>query len=98
MKRIDGELEYFREAINSPEKRKRLRVTQSVYKTPPEKDVVTIIEEKITDLELARLNLQGLEKVSLSVNNRENILSIVKSPDFVKQIKRENGRFCRRDR
>jgi len=97
-KRIDGELEYFREAINSPEKRERLRVTQSVYKTPPEKDVVTIIEEKITDLELARLNLQGLEKASLTVNNRENIHSIVKSPDFAKQIKRENGRFCSRDR
>jgi len=97
-KRIDGELEYFREAINSPEKRERLRVTQSVYKTPPEKDVVTIIEEKITDLELARLNLQGLEKASLTVNNRENIHSIVKSPDFAKQLKRENGRFCSRDR
>ena len=97
-KRIDGELEYFREAINSPEKRERLRVTQSVYKTPPEKDVVTIIEEKITDLELARLNLQGLEKASLTINNRENIHSIVKSPDFSKQIKRENGRFCSRDR
>lgn len=97
-KRIDGELEYFREAINSPEKRERLRITQSVYKTPPEKDVVTIIEEKITDLERARLNLQGLEKASLTINNRENIHSIVKSPDFAKQIRRESGRFCSRDR
>ena len=64
-KRIDGELEYFREAIDTPEKRERLRVIQSVYKTTPEKDVVTIVEEKITDLEVARLNLQGLEKATL---------------------------------
>ena len=93
-KRIDEELEYFREAINSSEKRERLRITQSAYKTTPEKDVVIIIEEKITDLEFARLNLLGLEKAFFVVNNWGNIHSIIKSPDFVKQIKRENGRFC----
>jgi hypothetical protein len=97
-KRIDGELEYFRESIDTPEKRERLRAVQSAYKTTPEKDVVTIVEEKITDLEVARLNLKGLEKATFTVKGRDNIHSIVKSPDFAKQIKRENGRFVSRDR
>jgi hypothetical protein len=97
-KRIDGELEYFRESIDTPEKRERLRAVQSAYKTTPEKDVVTIVEEKITDLEVARLNLKGLEKASFTVKGQDNIHSIAKSPDFAKQIKRENGRFVSRDR
>ncbi len=97
-KRIDGELEYFRECIDTPEKRERLRAIQSDYKTIPEKDVVKIVEEKITDLEVARLSLMGLEKATFTVRGRDNIHSIVKSPDFAKQIKRENGRFVSRDR
>lgn len=36
-KRIDREPKYFREAINSPEKRERLRVTQSISKPLPRK-------------------------------------------------------------
>lgn len=97
-KRIDGELEYFRESIDTSEKRARLRAVQSAYKTIPEKDVVTIVEEKITDLEVARLNLIGLEKATFTVKGRDNIHSIAKSPDFAKQIKRENGRLVNRDR
>jgi hypothetical protein len=97
-KRIDGELEYFRECIDTQEKRERLRAVQSVYKTTPEKDVVKIVEDKITDLEVARLSLMGLEKATFTVKGRDNIHSIVKSPDFAKQIKRENGRFVSRDR
>lgn len=56
-KRIDGELEYFRESIDTPEKRERLRAVQSAYKCTPEKDIVKIVEDKITDLEVARLNV-----------------------------------------
>lgn len=97
-KRIDGELEYFRESIDTPEKRERLRAVQNAYKCTPEKDIVKIVEDKITDLEVARLNLMGLEKATFTVKGRDNIHSIVKSPDFAKQIKRENGRFVSRDR
>lgn len=97
-KRIDGELEYFRESIDTPEKRERLRAVQSAYKCTPEKDIVKIVEDKITDLEVARLNLQGLEKATFTVKGRDNIHSIVKSPDFAKQIKRVNGRLISRER
>ncbi|MDD3293108.1 MAG: hypothetical protein PHG20_00265 [Geobacteraceae bacterium] len=97
-KRIDGELEYFRESIDTPEKRERLRAVQSAYKCTPEKDIVKIVEDKITDLEVARLNVMGLEKATFTVKDRDNIHSIVKSPDFAKQIKRENGRLVNRDR
>lgn len=97
-KRIDGELEYFRVSIDTPEKRERLRAVQNIYKTIPEKDVVTIVEEKITDLEVARLSLMGLEKATFTVRGRDNIHSIAKSPDFAKQIMLENGRFVSRGR
>lgn len=75
-----------------------MRAVQSDYKTTLEKDVVAIVEKKITDLEVARLNLQGLEKVTFTVRGRDNIHSIVKSPDLAKQIKREKGRFVSRER
>lgn len=97
-KRIDGELKYFREAVNSPEKRDRLRSTQTAYKTIPEKDIITIIEEKVNNMELARMKLKGLEKATFTINKRDNIHSIVKSPDLAKQIRFENGRFRSRDR
>lgn len=97
-KRIDGELKYFRESIATHEKRERLSATQSAYKTTPEKDVVRIVEDKITDLELARLNLKGLEKARFTVKDHDNIHAIVKSPEFSKQIKFEKGRFVSRER
>lgn len=97
-RRIDGELEYFRESIDTPEKREHLRAAQSVYKTTPAKDVVRIVEEKITDLELARLNLKGIGKATFTVKDHDNIHAIAKSFNLAKQIKRETGRFVSRER
>lgn len=97
-KRIDGELKYFRSVIDTPEKKERLESIQRACVNTREKSVVTIVEEKILDLETARLDLKGLEKGTFTVNSRDNIHSIVQSLDFERQVRMEKSRLMSRGR
>ena len=91
--RLNGGLKYYRDSINSPEKIERLRTTQTIYKAVPEKDIVKIVGNKISNMGLARMKLKGFDKASFTIKRNDNVQSIVKSTVFIKQIKREEGRF-----